>query len=207
MPWDVTFGAVSDDNDYPQEGVQGAIDELRIRAGVSPTLAWHTTEYNNMTAMGTFLGTVADDSQNNLTFDVQDDSIDSAKLTADVTTRTAWQFVIKDPVADDRIPVQGPPWAGTITGIYCKARGGTTPSIEIDVCDGEDLVTTCDTSVITSGPLDVDQTSTNDACSGCELELNAGATGFAAYEDRTFLVSTSAGAAAWVDCTVTATVD
>jgi hypothetical protein len=125
------------------------------------------------------------------------DTIDVANLDANLYTREAFHVIFEDIAITDELVITLPPWAGTMTRIDCEAQGGT--SFTINVCDGEDAGDdTCTTSI--PGSTIVCTTSpTNDT--------TLSATGFAARDKVTIVVTAVSGAVNSAEIILTATID
>jgi len=125
-------------------------------------------------------------------------TITADDVAASLDTRKAIQVVIADPdPAAVNYVFRLPPWAGTMTQIDCEAYGGT--SVTINICDGEDyLDDTCTTS-IPGATMTCTTSGTTDS--------TLSATGFAARDKVSLVLTAESGSVDRLEVYITATVN
>lgn len=104
-------------------------------------------------------------------------------------------LMVETITTSDDWEIELPPWTGVMTDFRCEADGGT--SFTVNVCDGEDLGDdTCTTSVL-GGTLVCGTAGANDN--------TLSATGFAANDSVSIVVTAVSGSVTWarmsMDCT------
>jgi hypothetical protein len=114
---------------------------------------------------------------------------------------TGFQVIIPSPDIANEYVILMPPFTGTMTRVDCESFGGT--SVTINICDGEDIGDdTCTTSI-----LDATASTTLECTTSPTSDTSLNATGFAARDKVSLVLTADSGTVDQLTVMLTVTVD